>query len=282
MTVTDIQSSRSLHLKKKKKPECGRRKKNILLFVYFTKPIAKTKTKGENHQMKIDHQQSHQHSRSFSETHARTDGLRHSLAGRRAAATLLGDRSHDGGERHVARHARLHALQHAEGLLVHVHAVLDGLVNMRHLRYVVHAALALLLLQLQRDATDGTAGQALHDVCRVPGNLVLQLFGAGDGDVHDNAFVLVEVLVQLREILLHQLLRRALHCLRADLAHACSVRSSLGFSKSSKQKGEKKKKRKGRLSHSTSHQTAGTGKDTTTTRKGRVKPPLIFSLFYVR
>ncbi|GET90185.1 40S ribosomal protein S17, putative [Leishmania tarentolae] len=126
------------------------------------------------------------------------------------------------GALHAARHADLQALQHLHRLLVHAHAGLDRLVHVGRRGGVIHAALALLLLQLQRDAAHGAAGQALHDVSRVPGDLVLQLLRLRNRHVHDDALVLVEVEVQLRVVLLHHLAGGTLHGFGADFAH-CSL-----------------------------------------------------------
>ena len=57
-------------------------------------------------------------------------------------------------------------LEHVEGVVID----LQGLnVQGRHLGHEVHAALALLLLQLQGDAADGTTLDALHQVLQGKG-----------------------------------------------------------------------------------------------------------------
>ena len=116
--------------------------------------------------------------------------------------------------------AGLHLLQHGHGLLVDGDAVLDLLVNEGDIGDEVEAALALLLLQLQGDATDGAAGQALHQVGGVAGDLVLQLLGLAHADVHDDTLVDVVVKAELAEVLLDDLAGGALDGLGTDLTHA--------------------------------------------------------------
>eukprot|EP01084_Bolivina_argentea_P274415 467737_1 len=122
-------------------------------------------------------------------------------------------------EANVARDAGLELLEHGHGGAVNGDAVLDLLVNKGDVGDEVHAALALLLLELEGDAADGAAGKALHDVGGVAGDLVLELLGGGDGAVEDNALVDVEVLAKLVEVLLNDLLGGALDGLGADLSH---------------------------------------------------------------
>jgi hypothetical protein len=81
----------------------------------------------------------------------------------------------------VRTHA--HALQQVLGLLVDIeHAALRVLseVQGRDLRDVLILPLTLLLLQLEGDAADGAALDALHQVRGVAGNLQSNHFPSAD------------------------------------------------------------------------------------------------------
>merc|ERR1711988_1158621 len=56
----------------------------------------------------------------------------------------------------------------------------DVHVQSRHVWHEVHAALALLLLQLQGDAADGAAGDAAHEAGDETRDLVAQAFSGND------------------------------------------------------------------------------------------------------
>jgi len=92
---------------------------------------------------------------------------------------------------------------------------LDGRdVDGRGLGDVVVAALALLLLELERDATDGATLDAAHQVGGVTGNLVAEALGGDDSDLIENTLVGLEVKTQAGVVLLNGLARRALDDLR--------------------------------------------------------------------
>jgi len=80
-------------------------------------------------------------------------------------------------------------------------------------------ALALLLLELERDAADRTALDALHQVRREAGNLVAQALGRDDGNLVADLLVDVEVKGQTRVVLLDDDARSALDGLGTDAAH---------------------------------------------------------------
>ncbi|KAK3404464.1 hypothetical protein EUGRSUZ_K00772 [Eucalyptus grandis] len=106
--------------------------------------------------------------------------------------------------------------EHVEGLLVDVDLLgLDG----RHVGDEVHAALALLLLQLQRDPADGALLDALHQVGGEPGDLVPEPLGGDDGDFLQDLLVRVEVQGHAGVVPLDHLAGGLLHGLGADAAH---------------------------------------------------------------
>ena len=76
------------------------------------------------------------------------------------------------------------AVEHALGVGVNVD---DILVEGRAVGNVVHAALALLLLQLEGDTAHVvTAAEAAHEVGHVTGDLVAHALGGRHGDVIDH------------------------------------------------------------------------------------------------
>ncbi|KAL7342640.1 hypothetical protein BJY59DRAFT_675328, partial [Rhodotorula toruloides] len=98
---------------------------------------------------------------------------------------------------------------------------LEGLalrVESRDLGDVVVLALALLLLELERDAADGTLLDALHEVRREAGNLVAQALRRDDGNLVADLLVRVEVKGQARVVLLDDDARGALDSLGANTA----------------------------------------------------------------
>ena len=119
----------------------------------------------------------------------------------------------------VAGNADLELLEHGHGVLVDDNTVVDLLVNEGDLGGEVHTALALLLLELEGDAADGTLGEALDDVGGVTGNLVAELLGAHDGHISDDALVGVVVLAELVEVLLNDETGGTLHGLGTNLTH---------------------------------------------------------------
>lgn len=93
----------------------------------------------------------------------------------------------------------------------------DGLLlEGRDLGDEVHSALALLLLELKGDTSDGALVNALHEVGGETGDLVAHALGGGDGDLIDNSLVGVEVHRETGVVLLHDGLRRLLDGLGSD------------------------------------------------------------------
>jgi hypothetical protein len=81
-------------------------------------------------------------------------------------------------------------LDHLQRVLINLNGFL---VDRRDLRHEVHALLALLLLELQRDATHGTTLDALHQMGRETGNLVAKLLRSDERDLLDDLLVDLEV-----------------------------------------------------------------------------------------
>merc|ERR1719199_1598759 len=73
--------------------------------------------------------------------------------------------------------AHVHGTKHVLGVLVNLDALLDLEVDSRDIWDVVHAALTLLLLQLEGDSAHWALGDALHQVGKVSGNLVAESLG---------------------------------------------------------------------------------------------------------
>lgn len=71
----------------------------------------------------------------------------------------------------------VHGAKHVLGVLVNLDALLDFEVDSRDIWDVVHAALTLLLLQLEGDSAHWALGDALHQVGKVSGNLVAESLG---------------------------------------------------------------------------------------------------------
>jgi len=81
--------------------------------------------------------------------------------------------------------------------------MLSGNRSAPHLGNEVHSALALLLLQLQRDAADRPTLDALHEMGDEASNLVAHPLGRDDGNLIAHSFVGVEVKSQARVVLLN-------------------------------------------------------------------------------
>jgi hypothetical protein len=112
---------------------------------------------------------------------------------------------------HPRKLGHVQVCQQLDGLAVHLdHVRLDR----RLLGHEVHAPLALLLLQLQRDAAHGAALDALHQVRREPRNLVAQPLRRDDGHLLRNLLVGLEVQSHARVVPLDHHPRRLLHGLR--------------------------------------------------------------------
>jgi hypothetical protein len=120
--------------------------------------------------------------------------------------------------------------EHLHGLLVDA-----DLVNLerRFLRDEVHAALALLLLQIERDAGDGAALDAAHEVGAEAGHLVAEALGGADGHLLEHLLVGVEVEGHARVVLLDDLPGGLLHGLGADATHSCWWTAGSGSPQSS-------------------------------------------------
>jgi hypothetical protein len=80
----------------------------------------------------------------------------------------------------------------------------------------VHAALTLLLLKAQGNAANRAAGDALHGVSDVSGNLVAQALGGDDSDLVAKLLVHVEIVSELAIPLLDDRASGFLDCLGAN------------------------------------------------------------------
>lgn len=110
------------------------------------------------------------------------------------AATALGGLvGSDGGGDADGEAVEAERAQHVLGVGVDLERAGGRGVEGRHLGHVLVLALALLLLQLERDAADGATLDALHEVGGETGDLVAQTLRGDDGDLIDDALVLVEV-----------------------------------------------------------------------------------------
>lgn len=97
-----------------------------------------------------------------------------------------------------------------------------------YLRDEVHTPLALLLLELERNASHRAPLDTLHKVGDKASDLVTHPLGRDDGNLVAHAFVRVEVHGQTRVVLLDDGSRRLLHGLRADTLDEHSADTSLG------------------------------------------------------
>lgn len=111
-------------------------------------------------------------------------------------------------------------LDHLGGLGVNLQLAVSGVrqVQSRNLGDVLVLSLSLLLLQLERDASDGTLLNSLHQVGGVTGNLVSQLLGLDDSDLRGQSLVGLEVEGQLGVESLNEHLGGSLHGLSSDTA----------------------------------------------------------------
>lgn len=130
-----------------------------------------------------------------------------------AATALLVGRKVDNLQ--LANLLALHALQQGHGVGV------DGnLVNVQSalLGHIVVTALALLLLQAERDTADGSALDAAHQAGSVAGNLVAQTLGRDLSKVVEDALVGLEVQGELGVVLFDENAGSALDGLGTDAA----------------------------------------------------------------
>ena len=74
--------------------------------------------------------------------------------------------------------------------------------NVTYLGNKVQSSLSLLLLQLERNATDGATSNSLHQMGDKARNLVSHSLGGKDSNITDNSLVGVEIKSQTRIILL--------------------------------------------------------------------------------
>lgn len=116
----------------------------------------------------------------------------------------------------AGREVDLERLEHIGGVGVDLDRVL---LDERDVRDVVELLLALLLLELERDAAHGAALDAAHQVREISGNLVAHALGRHDGDLVHDAFVDVEVERETVVVLLDDLARSALDGFGADASH---------------------------------------------------------------
>lgn len=95
------------------------------------------------------------------------------------------------------------------------------------LGHEVHTPLALLLLKLERNASDRPPLDTLHEVRDKASNLVAHPLRRDDGHLVAHALVRVEVHRQPRVVLLDDGSRRLLHGLRPDtLDHPNIIRET--------------------------------------------------------
>lgn len=131
-----------------------------------------------------------------------------------ALGSLVGG---DGGGDADGQAVETERAQHVLGVGVNLEAAGSRGVEGRDLGHVLVLALTLLLLQLERDAADGTTLDTLHEVGGETGNLVAQTLRGDDGDLIDDALVLVEVDVRkTRVVLLDEHARGTLGSLGAN------------------------------------------------------------------
>ena len=74
--------------------------------------------------------------------------------------------------------------------------------NLRSLGDEIHLSLALLFLESERDTSDGSGLDSLHEMGGETGDLVSESLGLNDGAVIDDSFVGVEVVGEFTVVLL--------------------------------------------------------------------------------
>jgi len=87
------------------------------------------------------------------------------------------------------------------------------------LRNILHASLALSLLKLQRDTTNGSLLDSLHEMSDETGDLVSESLGGDDGNLLRDLLVQLEVHSQLRVVLLDNVSSGSLDSLGSDSSH---------------------------------------------------------------
>jgi len=128
------------------------------------------------------------------------------------ATVLVGDNVETWQVGHV------HGAKHGLGVLVNLNALLDLEVDLGDVRDVVETLLALLLLELERDALNWSARDALHHVGGEASNLVAKALGWDHGDLIADSLVGSEVQGETLVVALNDFLRSTLHGLIANTA----------------------------------------------------------------
>lgn len=98
-----------------------------------------------------------------------------------------------------------------------------------HLRYEVHTPLPLLFLKLQRNSSNRSPLDTLHQMGDKPSDLVPHTLGWDDSHLVANALVCVEVHSKPRVVLFDDGPGRLLHGLRTDTlctnAESCTIKT---------------------------------------------------------
>jgi hypothetical protein len=120
------------------------------------------------------------------------------ISGARSAAADLGE-----GlglcDDHARKVGELKVLEQRIGVRIDLNA---ASINIRKLRNEVVLALALLLLELERNAAHGSLGDTAHQVCGETSNLVAQTLRRDNSDLLNGALVGLEIGGQTRVVLL--------------------------------------------------------------------------------
>ena len=107
-------------------------------------------------------------------------------------------------------------LHHLLGVSIDI----DGIdIDLRLLRNEVHASLALLLLELERNTSDRTLLDSLHEMSDISSNLVSQTLGGNNGDFFGDLLVQLEVQCELLVVLLNNVSGGSLNSLGSDSSH---------------------------------------------------------------
>merc|ERR1719379_3018473 len=124
----------------------------------------------------------------------------------------------------VRQLVHVQVLQHLLRVRINVDLVR---VNLGAVRNVLHATLALLLLELERDAAHRALLDALHEVSSEPGDLVPEALRLDLGNFLRDLLVDLEVERKLAVVLLNDQARSALDSLRPHATHGKSGKSNL-------------------------------------------------------
>ena len=93
----------------------------------------------------------------------------------------------------------------------------------------IHATFTLFFLELQRDATNGTLLDPLHEMGGKAGDLVAETLGRDDSHFFDDLLVGVEIKRHARVVPLDHMARGFLYRLGADSAHGSERRRGSGW-----------------------------------------------------